>query len=98
MRFSRTTKHLPAGRGKELVRASFRTVWLGLVPEPRTFGPGRRSVMAASMLLTAANRGDEDLVPPLIRIQRPGRGGGNRPPLLNGGGFDLTDVALRRRR
>ena len=54
--------------------------------------------MAASMLLTAANRGDADLVPPLIRIQRPGRGGGNRPPLLNGGGFDLTDVALRRRR
>ena len=51
--------------------------------------------MAASMLLTAANRGDADLVPPLIRIQRPGRGGGNRPPLLNGGGFDLTDVALR---
>ena len=46
--------------------------------------------MAASMLLTAANRGDADLVPPLIRIQRPGRGGGNRPPLLNGGGFDLT--------
>jgi hypothetical protein len=54
--------------------------------------------MAASMLLTAANRGDADLVAPLIRIQRLGRGGGNRPPLFNGGGFDLTAVALSRRR
>jgi len=54
--------------------------------------------MAASMLLTAANRGDADLLAPLIRIHRLGRGGGNRPPLLNGGGFDLTAVALSRRR
>ena len=98
MRFSRTTKHLPAGRGKELVRASFRTVWLGLVLEPRTFGLGRRPVMAASTLLTGADRSDAALVPPLSRIKRLRRGGGNRPPLLNVRGSHLTAVALSRRR
>ena len=98
MRFSRTTKHLPAGPERNLVRASCRTVWLGLVPGPSVFGPGRRPVMAASTLLTGADRSDAALVPPLSRIKRLRRGGGNRPPLLNVRGSHLTAVALSRRR